>query len=120
MNNVGDFLKRVFGFFVSSPRRKFADKTGIFFGKASVLIMALIISYAMFSDFGVLSCGSCILFVAPVLFFLETFGIGGGFISEIIGYMLIVFPVYYIVGYSLGALFFLKENSATKTKKKKN
>jgi hypothetical protein len=119
MNNVGDFFRRVFGFLVSSPRRKFANRVGRYAGMIALLLSIIVSTCVFTSEWGFLSCMPASIFLVPIALILEFIGIDGprslGFVFYTVGTSLF----YYIVGYLLGAIFF-RENKSVKTRKKKN
>jgi phosphate/sulfate permease len=109
MNNVGDFFRRVFGFLVSSPRRKFADKIGTFFGIVGIFITVAAVACALIK--GGLVCA--IGFIPFIPFTISKELLGGltmfSINNESLYYTLCIvasFFIYYIIGYILGAMYF--------------
>ncbi len=119
MGDIGDFLRGIFRFLVSTPRRRFANKIGRCAGMITLLLSTVIATCIFTSEFGGLSCLPAFMPLLPIFFILDFIGIDGPESLNFVFYTVGTSLFYYLVAYFLGMIFF-RENKSTKTKTKKN
>jgi hypothetical protein len=98
MGDVGKFFRRRFGFLVSSPRRRYANRVGLVLGWISIVITSILFAYSVANPYFCIGSGFCILFMVPIIVFFNFFNFSEGVIVN----LFIGFLVYYAIGYGLG------------------